>query len=85
MPYRTPGNHRRYPFDQIEKILSKNNKNEENKNVLEPKTAENNQKRPDKIKTATVYARVSQPIQKQNGDLDRQIDALRSMHLISDI
>ncbi|MHA1340032.1 MAG: MerR family transcriptional regulator [Promethearchaeota archaeon] len=42
MPYRTPGNHRRYPLDQIEKILSKNNKNEENKNVLGAKTAENN-------------------------------------------
>jgi len=67
-PKRTPGNHRRYSMQQISAILNRNrNKEEKSGGTLSEK---------DNIKIA-VYARVSQPIQKKNGDLERQVDVIR--------
>ena len=55
-------------MQQISAILNRNrNKEEKSGGTLSEK---------DNIKIA-VYARVSQPIQKKNGDLERQVDVIR--------
>ncbi|MHA1821873.1 MAG: IS607 family transposase [Promethearchaeota archaeon] len=85
--YRTPGNHRRFALDQLDHIYGKeqhamtlkDQKKSEHRDKNEHLNKEH-EKDPESNRNKQslgIYARVSQPIQKQNGDLDRQLDRLR--------
>jgi predicted site-specific integrase-resolvase len=71
-PKRTPGNHRRYSIKMLQEVMQKNYRGKKEEHLEKMNSAEN---RPKKENVA-VYARVSQPIQKVHGDLQRQIERL---------
>ena len=71
-PKRTPGNHRRYSMKMLQDVMQKRNTQKIEDNSENQINAENRHEK----KTVAVYARVSQPIQKVHGDLQRQIERL---------
>lgn len=67
-PARTPGNHRRYSRADLDSLL---------RNTQE--TPLPHEVEGEKARSVAIYARVSQPIQKSNGDLGRQVDLVRDV------
>lgn len=65
-PLRTPGNHRRYSTADLDSLLA-----------TTQETPLPHEKEGQQEKSVAVYARVSQPIQKANGDLDRQVELVK--------
>jgi predicted site-specific integrase-resolvase len=61
-PARTPGNHRRYSRADLDSLL---------RNIQE--TPLPHEIEGEKAQSVAIYTRVSQPIQKSNGDLNRQV------------
>ncbi|MFX1293874.1 MAG: IS607 family transposase [Promethearchaeota archaeon] len=62
--FRTPGNHRRYTLAQIQSFRER-----------ESRVPHNSPRTPPAVRAVT-YARVSSSLQKQRGDLQRQVDEL---------
>jgi putative resolvase len=87
VPHRTFGNHRRYSLPELDTAMNANvhtniNNNINNEGHQEPselsriESSEHFPTTPIAKIPVALYCRVSQPIQKQNGDLGRQADLL---------
>jgi predicted site-specific integrase-resolvase len=79
LPHRTFGNHRRYSLPELDKAMdgSSNNAGDQEPSELSRiESSEHFHTTPIAKIPVALYCRVSQPIQKQNGDLGRQIDLL---------
>lgn len=75
-PFRTVGKHRRYPIEELDRLLG--NENIQNKNIK------------NENKNCLIYARVSTKKQEDSGNLDRQTNrlveyAIRNKYNIMDI
>ena len=74
-PFRTAGNHRRYSLASIRAFLGRCREIKNDESARPERKDESEQA----VRKAAVYARVSQPIQRQHGDLDRQVDRLKKV------
>lgn len=75
--FRTVGNHRRIPFQEIARILKNKYPNRLEKLEFFAEKAKHGSHSEEFKKCAAIYARVSTSRQKKSGDLDRQIDYLK--------
>lgn len=63
--YRTLGGHRRFPLNELFRILEERQDGQEKKNEKKPRSC-------------AIYSRVSSHKQSKRGDLDRQVDKVRT-------